>query len=237
MSQRDILGLVYSYVYAFALLGIVEGAGRLFKWPHHLTRKFIHIGAGLWVWGILFFFDHWEYGIIPFATFIVLNFIFYRFKIFQTMDDPEATPGTVYFAISITILMVALWRKDGPVDYVPAAVAGIMAMTIGDAMASIVGKINGKHTYRVFGHMRSYEGTWMMFLFSLFAILLTMMFLPGSALSPFSPHMNATALMVTVLIATLVATAAEAFSPAGTDNLSVPLLTGGVLYLLMIAGK
>lgn len=236
MSQRDILGLVYSYVYAFALLGIVEGLGRLFKWPHFVTRKLVHIGAGLWVWAILALFDHWQIGVIPFATFIVLNFIFYRFKIFQTMDDPEATPGTVYFAISITVLMVGLWRKDGPADYVPAAVAGIMAMTIGDAMASIVGRLNGKHQYTVFGHTRSYEGTWMMGLFSFFAILLTLMFLPGSALSPFSHPMNATALMVTAVAATLVATAAEAFSPGGLDNLTVPLLTGGALFLLMLAG-
>ena len=236
MSQRDVLGLVYSYVYAFALLGIVEGLGRLLKWPHFLTRKLVHIGAGLWVWGILALFDHWYIGVIPFATFIVLNFIFYRFKIFQTVDEPDATPGTVYFAISITVLMLAFWRKDGPVDYVPAAVAGIMAMTIGDALASIIGTTGGKHKYTVFGHTRSYEGTWVMFLFSLFAILLTLMFLPGSALSPHAVRLNATALMVTVLVGTLIATAAEAFSPAGTDNLSVPLLTGLALFLLMLAG-
>jgi phytol kinase len=235
MSQRDILGLIYSYVYAFALLGIVEGLGRLFKWPHFLTRKLIHIGAGLWVWGILYFFDHTLYGIIPFATFIVLNFIFYRFKLFQTMDDPQSTPGTVYFAISITVLFVAMWRKDGPVDYVTAAVAAIMAMTIGDALASIVGTINGQHHYTVFGHTRSYEGTWMMFIFSFFGILLTLMFLPGSALSPFGVRLNATALMVTAVAGTVIATFAEALSPAGTDNLTVPLLTGGVLYLLMLA--
>jgi phytol kinase len=237
VTQRDILGLVYSYVYAFALLGIVEGLGRWLKWPHTLTRKLIHIGAGLWVWGVLYFFDHWQIGVIPFATFIALNFIFYRFKIFQTMADPESTPGTVYFAISITVLFIALWRKDGPVDYVPAAVAAIMAMTLGDAMASIVGRKSGKHHYTVFGHTRSYEGTWMMGLFSFFAILLTLMFLPGSALSPLSPRLNATALMVTVMVGTLVATVAEALSPAGTDNLSVPLLTGGALYLLMLAGQ
>jgi phytol kinase len=75
----------------------------------------------------------------------------------------------------------------------------------------------------------------MMFIFSFFAILLTLMFLPGSALSPLAVRMNATALMVTVLVGTVVATAAEAFSPAGTDNLSVPLLTGGALFLLMLA--
>jgi phytol kinase len=73
-----------------------------------------------------------------------------------------------------------------------------------------------------------------MFIFSFFAIMLTLMFLPGSSLSPLGPRLNATALMVTILAGTLVATAAEALSPGGTDNLTVPLLTGGVLYLLML---
>lgn len=237
MSQRDIIGLILSYVYAFALLGIVEGLlGRLLKVPQYLTRKIIHIGAGLWVWGILYLFDHWQIGIIPFATFIALNFVFYRFKIFQTMDSEQSTPGTVYFALSISVLFLALWRKDGPVDYVPAAVAAIMAMTVGDAMASIIGRTGGKHKYTVFGHTRSYEGTWMMFLFSFIAILLTLMFLPGSSLSPFSPRLNGTALLVTILVGTVIATLAEAVSPLGMDNLSVPLLTGGALYLLMMLG-
>jgi phytol kinase len=33
------------------------------------------------------------------------------------------------------------------------------------------------------------------------------------------------------VVAALVATVAEGLSPAGTDNLTVPILTAGVLYL------
>jgi citrate lyase subunit beta/citryl-CoA lyase len=39
--------------------------------------------------------------------------------------------GTVYFAISITVLSIALWRPEGPIDHAPAIVAGVMAMTWG----------------------------------------------------------------------------------------------------------
>jgi phytol kinase len=228
------MGLVYSYVYAFALLGIVEGLGRFFKWPTYLTRKIIHIGAGMWVWGILYFFDTWYFGIIPFATFIVLNFIFYRFRIFQTMDDEKATPGTVYFAISITILFGLLWRKGLPNDHAPEAVAAVMAMTWGDAMASIIGRSMGKQKYTVMGHTRTFEGTWAMVFFSFAAILATLMFLPGSSLSPTTSAMNVTALAVTAMAGMLVASVSEALTPHGLDNLSVPLLTGLVLYILQI---
>src|SRR5947209_4404690 len=71
-----------------------------------LTRKLIHIGAGMWIWAVLLLFDHWQFAIIPTATFIVFNAIFLRYRIFSAMDPEEgATRGTVYFAFSCTLLL------------------------------------------------------------------------------------------------------------------------------------
>lgn len=232
MTRGDIIGLVLSYVYAFGMLLGVEALGKALKWPQHFTRKIIHIGAGLWIWGVLYFFDHWYFGIIPFATFIILNYVFYRQQTFEQMDTEESSPGTIYFALSISILTIALWRTGGPIDRVPYAVAAIMAMTIGDAMASILGRRFGKHQYTTFGHTRSWEGTAAMAIFSFLAIYLVLRFLPGSALSPNSFVLGPKSVLILSLVGTVVATAAEGLSPAGTDNLSVPLLTGLVLFLL-----
>jgi len=73
---NDFWGLLYSYVYATSLLLLSELLVRKFGWKQFVTRKLVHIGAGMWVWGILYFFDNWYWGVVPFATFIVLNFIF-----------------------------------------------------------------------------------------------------------------------------------------------------------------
>lgn len=232
MTQRDLVGLVASYIYAFGLLFVVEAIGKRLRWRQAFTRKLVHIGAGMWIWGILGLFDTWAYGIIPFATFIVLNYLFYRYQIFKAMDTTESTPGTVYFAISITLLFVLLWRPAGPVDRAPIAAAAVMAMTWGDGLASIVGQAFGRHPYRVLDHQRSWEGTAAMAIASLVTIGLTLWLLPGSAWSPFSTPFPAARLVVMTLGGALVATAAEALSPAGTDNLSVPLLTGLALFLL-----
>jgi hypothetical protein len=35
----------------------------------------------MWIWGILGLFDQWTYGVIPLATFILLNYLFYRRQI------------------------------------------------------------------------------------------------------------------------------------------------------------
>lgn len=232
MSWGDMIGLALSYAYAFGMLFGVEAIGKRLKWPQTLTRKIIHIGAGMWIWGILGLFDHWYYGIIPFGTFILLNYVFYRRQAFDAMDTAESTPGTVYFAISITILFVLLWRTGGPMDRVPIAAAAVMAMTVGDALASIVGIRWGKHPYRTFGHVRSWEGSAAMGFSSFAVVFLTLVLLPGSALSPNSVPWSLGSTLLLSVVGTVVAALAEALSPTGTDNLSVPLLSGLALYLV-----
>ena len=193
----------------------------------------IHVGAGMWVWGILALFDDWKIGLIPFGTFIALNYIFYRFTVFQAMDAEDSTPGTVYFAFSITLLYALFWRTDGQPDRAVIATGAVMAMTWGDALASIVGGRWGRRSYSVWGHRRTYEGSATMFLASFVALLITLLVLPGSSLSPTAEVLQTGPALLSALVAAGVASLTEAVSPAGTDNLSVPLLTAATLYLLL----
>lgn len=222
MSERDILGLVLSYIFAFGLIGLAEVVRIWRGWPTEFTRKVIHIAAGSWVIGIVYIFDHWWWGIVPTASFVILNYIFYRFTIFKAMDTRGSTPGTVYFALSITILLLLLWPRgqEGVVA------AGVMPMTWGDAFASLIGGRWGRHQYEVLGSRRSWEGSVAMFFFSLLATFLVL--LVGLPLSP------AEGFLYSFLMA-LGATLVEAFSPWGLDNLSVPFFSTGLLYLLLAA--
>lgn len=235
MSHRDVIGLVLSYLYAFGLLAAAEGIRKWRGWPQDFTRKCVHIGAGLWVWALLLLFEHWYYGLIPFGTFIVLNYFFYRQQTFKAIDARDSSPGTVYFAASITILLALCWRTGGAVDRAPIAVAAIMAMTLGDALAAIVGQAWGRRPYRLVpGTSRTLLGSATMAVVSLAAVALTLAFLPGSPLSPHSLPLPPGTVLARALAAALVATAAEAISPAGTDNLTVPLLTALVLHTLAL---
>ena len=233
MTGKEIFGLILSYVYAFGLLFIVEGIGKKMSWSQNITRKIIHIGAGLWVWGIIALFDRWTIGIIPFATFIILNYIFYKKQSFSQMDDEKSTPGTVYFAISITILFLLFWRPAALIDRVQIAIAGVMVMTLGDAFAAIIGQKWGRGEYRFSGAKRTLSGSAAMFIFSLIGIFCSLYFIPGTTLSPNSVVLSLQTTLLYSIIAALTATIAEGLSPAGTDNLTVPLISGLVLFLLI----
>ncbi|MBU7582096.1 MAG: phosphatidate cytidylyltransferase [Nostoc sp. TH1S01] len=233
MTNSDFIGLAASYIYAVSLLALGEGLRRLFSVKPDLTRKFIHVGAGMWVFGVLLLFKHWQIGIIPFATFIGINYLLYRYRIIGAMDTEDSSPGTVYFAISVTLLFGLFWRPDDPVDYVPIAVAGIMAMTWGDALAALIGKSFGQHKYQVGSSVRSWEGSLAMFLASTTAIFLVLLFLPGSFLSPLAVSVGVGKALLTALVSASFATLVEAVSPHGTDNLSVPLVTVTVMWVLM----
>lgn len=232
MTRGDIVGLILSYVYAFGLLVVVEGLGRRLRWPQHVTRKLIHIGAGMWIWGILALFDHWALGVIPFTTFIGMNYLFYRRQTFQQMDEVESSPGTVYFAFSVALLFALFWRTGGAADHAPIAAAGVMAMTWGDAMAHLFGRRFGRHSYAMMGHTRTWEGSAAMVLFGFTAVFLTLWLLPGSALSPASRVLGPAAAAIMALFATMAAALLEGVSPAGLDNLTVPL--GVALSLVLL---
>jgi len=234
MTGSDLVGLGVSYLYAFGLLILAEAIRRFRHYPLDFTRKVVHIGAGMWVFGVLALFEHWYIGIIPFFTFIVLNYLSYHYRLFGAVDNAESTPGTVYFAISITILFGLFWRTNNPHDLGYVAAAGTMAMTWGDAMASIIGRRWGRHRYTFRGDTRSLEGSAAMLIASMLAIFLTLRLVPGSALGIFTPPLSLGWCVIATMVGALVATVAEGISPAGKDNLSVPLLSGGVIYLLTL---
>jgi dolichol kinase len=73
-----------------------------------------------------------------------------------------------------------------------------------------------------------------MAVFSFAAMFLSLWLLPGSSLSPVSAIVGPASAAIMALFATLVATSCEGVSPAGLDNLSVPLLTGLATFLLSL---
>ncbi|MCW2276872.1 DUF92 domain-containing protein [Heliophilum fasciatum] len=221
MTQSDLFGLIASYGYVLGLLIVATLVQKWRGYPPEFTRKIVHIGAGMWIVGAVAIFDHWTYGVIPISSFIVLNYISYRFRLNKAVDLAGDTLGTVYFAASVTLLLLIFW----PRGEVEVAVAATMIMTWGDAFAAIIGQAMGKHVYMIGGHRRTYEGSLAMAVVSFLVIAVTLAWL--------RPDLGVLPIIMVSLVLAVIATVLEAVSLKGLDNVAVPLGTGGLLWLML----
>ena len=223
--RQDWLALIISYVYVFAMIGIGEG---LRKWPGQakpgtysteFTRKFIHIGVGMWAFGTVLLFQHWYFAIIPPLSFVVLNYISYRREIFKSVETGEkGNLGTVYFPISFVAIICLFWTRPN------LLVASLMPMTWGDALAAILGQRYGQRKYSILGSTRSIEGSLAMLLFSWLSTFLALLLLPPLGWQTSMLYSLALAVFTTLV---------EALSPWHIDNLTVPLFSAALLYLIV----
>jgi phytol kinase len=215
---QDWLALLISYIYVFAVIGVGEGLRKWRGYSTEFTRKLIHVGVGMWSLGTVLLFEHWYFAIIPPLSFVLLNYISYRHELFKSVELGEkGNLGTVYFPISFSIILCLFWSRPN------LLVASLMPMTWGDALAAILGRRYGQRKYSVLGSTRSVEGSLAMFFFSWLSTFLALLFLPPLAWQASLLHSLALAVFATLV---------EALSPWHIDNLTVPLLSAALLYLM-----
>ncbi|MFA9407016.1 MAG: diacylglycerol/polyprenol kinase family protein [Anaerolineales bacterium] len=220
--NQNLIGLIVSYIYVFSIIGISEGLRKWRGYSVDFTRKFVHIGVGMWAFGTVLLFENKVFAIIPPLSFVLINYISYRRETFKAMETGERGQlGTVYFPIAFSAAIWIFW--DNPV----ILVACLMPMTWGDAFAAVIGQRYGQREYSVFGSTRTLEGSLTMFLVSLIATAIPLLMFSMGRITP------GEALLVSAITA-LGATAAEAVSPHGTDNLTVPAVSALLLALLLL---
>jgi phytol kinase len=228
------LGLLcLSYLYIIAII-LVTGKinGRL---PKNLCRKFLHIMIGNFIFVIPLF----TYRTFPldFPLFVAAPFILLTFLVSPASPLKGLTSkmsgladvtsgghnyGLVLYAISYTIL--ALVFSSQP--YILAA--GIIPLAYGDAAASLVGQKYGRHTYSISGK-KSIEGSIAMFTVCFVGLSASFLFFSYFYTLP------AVSFVLSALGVATLATAIEAITPKGLDNLVVPLCSA-VAFLLFLGG-
>src|SRR6218665_1314815 len=214
MSQDfQALLLSYGYVGACVLVGEVaarRGASREF------ARKFIHVGVGLWIFGVLGLFEHRTLAVVPSLTAAVANWIIHRKRLLRAVETTPDNLGTVWFALSFSALVWLAWDRPA------VAAGGVLAMAVGDALASLVGRRFGRHRYATLGgEFKSLEGSMALLAGTFLSLLAAITWMPG--LAPEIPRVPL------ALLCAVVATCAEALGTRGRDNLWVPLAAGAVL--------
>jgi dolichol kinase len=215
------LALLASFAYVFSVIGVAGGLRRWRGHPVEFTRKFIHVGVGMWAYGTVLLFQRRSLAILPPLCFVAINAFSYWRGTFGAMETGEKGKlGTVYFPISFTLIILLLW------DHPHLLVASLMPMTWGDALAAVVGRRIGRRHYTVAGSTRSLEGSVLFFLVSWGATLLPLVFLASGPL-------GASAAVGAAAVTALGATVVEGVSPWGIDNLSVPAISALLLILTL----
>lgn len=220
--DQDWIALIVSYIYVFSIIGLSEGLRKWRGYSVDFTRKFIHIGVGMWAFGTVLLFENKLFAIIPPLSFILINYISYRRETFKAMETGESGQlGTVYFPIAFSAAIWIFW------DYPHVLVASLMPMTWGDAFAAVIGQRYGRREYSVFGSTRTLEGSLTMFLVSWIATVIPLLMFSIEQISTGS-------VLLVGAITALGATAAESVSPHGIDNLTVPAVSALLLTLLIL---
>ncbi len=216
------LGASYAWVTLVAVLA--EALGRAGALSREAARKAIHVAVGLWILPTVFVFADWRIAILPPLTFVVVNYLIHRFRLLPAMGDDPANLGTVFFPMSFAALLALFFRPGTPGDLAFVAVAGVLAMALGDAAAAEFGKRYGTRRYTILGHSRTMEGSLAMCLVTAASVALVL-----NAMAGFGWHPAVAFGLVTGTAAAGI----EAVCPFGSDNLFVPLGTAGLLWALV----
>lgn len=238
------IALLYSFLYVGLIVAIGEGARRL-GLSRSLSRKIIHVGVGLWIWGTLALFDSpWLAAVPPLAA-TLGNAVIHRYQLLKSVEAAPENLGTIWFPISFAGLILLLPDKPH------AIAAGIMAMTFGDALASLLGERFGRQPYRIGRASKTTLGSLVMLVVSFAAIWLSVQaFASGWIVvsQEFLGHCGSgtmtvngvtqavracdavglavptgLSLMGLALLGAVYATCAEAIGSRGLDNLTVPV--------------
>lgn len=209
MSQYNCL--LISYAFVFAIILIATGARKIFQVSPEISRKIIHIGVGNWIFVALYCFQDWYFALIPPVSFVFINYLSYRYSILKAMELDDKNPGTIYYALSLTILTILVFFQK-PFFIFPFT--GILVMTWGDGMAAVIGQ---RWPGKILRPGKSLGGSLAFTGFSWVAVVIYLIL--------FSPLAPVLILSVSLLIA-LIGAGIEFLSPKNYDNLTVPITIG-----------
>ncbi|BAY62877.1 phosphatidate cytidylyltransferase [Calothrix brevissima NIES-22] len=207
-------------VWVVFILAIAWTVNRLAHKDPEIVRKIVHIGTGnviLLAWWLNI---PASLGITASILASAVTLLSYRLPILPGINSVgRQSLGTFFYAVSFGVLIACFWYLQQP-HY---AALGILVMTWGDGLAALIGQRFGKNKYKVFGVQKSWEGSLTMTLVSYLVSSLILLGVQG----------NIWQTWVISLLVAIVATALEAFSLLGIDNLTVPLGSAALAFLLV----
>jgi phytol kinase len=208
--QSDLAGVLLVYIYVAILLITTEKI--LDKYPEG-SRKFLHIMTGNIAFLLPIFVTKEVMAFLAAGPFIIFTFLMSPHSPIKKIRGKTSAAGhgmgLVYYAITWTILAYLFF------DNMVVIAIGILAMSYGDGLASIIGIKFGKKKYKILGDQKSYIGSFAMFIFT-FITTIVALFYYNIAITYY--------VILVLLFIAFVAAIVEGLTHKGLDNLTVPFV-------------
>ena len=200
------IGYLVCYTYLFAVIFGVGIAQKLFHFTIETSRKVIHtLIVFTWMFLYIFFWDSVQIIVVP-ISFIVVNALSYKFKLFKMIERTDTAGnhmGTIYFSVGITAMMflALIWPST-----IMATGIATFALCFGDGPAALFGSMAKNKIYIRKG--KTLQGTLSCFVGTIVGVCI------------FALLMNYPMPMWTILIISI-ATALLELVGKGLDNFSI----------------
>lgn len=232
LLTQDYIGLILVYTVIAVSLGTALVLKR--RGSGIDVRKVTHIGVGNFVFIWWMFSEGWvmlAFFTVPFALLLFITMFkgnrLSDSELGEISNDMGHRTGLFFYAVSVSVMILLFF------DHWLAATIGMIAMTYGDGFGSVFGKRFGKHK-TVNG--KSLEG-------SLGVVFVTAL-VSGIVVSIYTflsndvswAHTGPVTAIIPIwavcIVAGVVASVVETFSPGQADNITIPLSVAIVCVLL-----
>lgn len=201
-------------------LGLVVVSGRVARTGRvdpDVLRKSLHAVVGLWTLALTPRFHHLGWAMVAPVLFTVLNAWGRTRAMLPGMaDSPREARGLWTYPLAVALTYLLFWEESPR----PAILAGVAVLALADPAASLVGSRWGQRRIRM-GSGRTLEGSLVFLLVAATATGLVAS-LAGGGAYPWRMGVGCG----------LAGAAAEALTPGGWDNLTIPIAVAAAYRFL-----
>jgi len=244
LTDLGIVGFTFFYVILAIFIPLILYKKE--KITKFSARKSIHMFAGLAILSSPFYFWPFWPTIVGVSLTIFVYFSSKESKVKQLKDLYDAISeeqenglkraflqGPFFYCISITLLVLifAIFAPDQ--FYFP--IAGVLIMIVADTLASVIGKRWGKISLclKYTNSKRTLEGS-LAFFGTAYLLCFLSFYLFGLLIPTFQDPLNLPTILIYSLITSAIATIIELISPSTYDDLTVPIGSTIIIYLLTL---
>ncbi|MGV9197792.1 MAG: diacylglycerol/polyprenol kinase family protein [Promethearchaeia archaeon] len=241
---KDLVLVMLAYGYVFLTIFVPMFLKKRDKITKFQARKTVHLLAGLVVLIVPYF--QWSYWAILIAvTVTALTYFSSKDSKVKSLkelyeaigEDTEEKVGYLqgpfHYCLSVTLL-ISLFTIFAP-DQFYFPISGILIMIISDTLASVIGKEYGKINIDLSytNTVRTLEGS-LTFFISAFGLCFFSFYFFG-LINPLNQRgLTFQTILIYSLVTSALGTMIEIFSPSTWDDLTVPIATTLIIFLLTL---